>query len=69
MGNRIHTHKELDVYQMAFEAAMMIFEMTTTFSKRRGTETQVWLDFSVKCKYLREEKLVRMMRRPEQWKV
>jgi four helix bundle protein len=125
MGNRIHTHKELEVYQMSFEAAMMIFEMTKSFPKeetyslvdqiRRSSrsvcsntaegfrkrlypaafvsklsdadgeaaETQVWLDFSVACKYVRQEqvrqlykvydhiegKLVRMMQHPEQWKV
>ncbi|MBX2990491.1 MAG: four helix bundle protein [Bacteroidetes bacterium] len=125
MKNRIQTHKDLDVYRMAFESAMEIFEMTKRFPKeetyslvdqiRRSSrsvcantaegfrkrlypaafvhklsdadgeaaETQVWLDFSVACKYVREEqveklytahdhiegKLVRMMQPPEQWKV
>ena len=28
MGQRIRSHRDLDVYQMGFEAAMRIFEMT-----------------------------------------
>ena len=123
MGQTIKTHRDLDVYQMAFEAAMRIFELTKgfpreeTFSlvdqirrssrsvctniaeawrKRRyegafvsklndaeaeAAETQVWLEFSVKCAYLdpavgRElyitydnilGKLVNMILHPEQW--
>jgi len=113
----------LDVYRMAFEAAMRIFELTKGFPreeiysltdqirrssrsvcsniaeawrKRRyeaafvsklndaeseAAETQVWLEFSVKCNYLdaaigRElyatydnilGKLVNMILHPEQW--
>jgi len=91
---QIKTHRDLDVYQMAFEAAMRISELTKgfpreeTFSlvdqirrslrsvctniaeawrKRRyegafvsklndaeaeAAETQVWLEFPVKCDYL-----------------
>ncbi|MDZ7336955.1 MAG: four helix bundle protein [candidate division KSB1 bacterium] len=30
---RIKTHRELEVYQMAFEAAMRIFELTKRFPK------------------------------------
>lgn len=125
MENRIRTHKDLEVYQMAFEAAIKIFELTKTFPKeetyslvdqiRRSSrsvcantaegfrkrlypasfvhklsdadgeaaETQVWLDSSVACKYVKEEqveelytaydhiegKLIRMIQHPEQWKV
>lgn len=123
MGQAIKTHRDLEVYQMAFEAAMRIFELTRSFPKeetysltdqiRRASrsvctniaegwrkrryeaafvsklndseaeaaETQVWLEFSVKCGYLdaavgRElyttydnilGKLVNMITRPEQW--
>lgn len=123
MGQAIKTHRDLEVYQMAFEAAMRIFELTKDFPKeetysltdqiRRASrsvctniaegwrkrryaaafvsklsdseaeaaETQVWLEFSVKCNYLdatvgRElyttydnilGKLVNMIRHPEQW--
>lgn len=33
MGNRITRHTELKVYQRAFEAAMMIFQLSKTFPK------------------------------------
>lgn len=33
MGETIKTHRDLDVYQMAFEAAMRIFELTKRFPK------------------------------------
>jgi four helix bundle protein len=123
MAQTIKTHRDLDVYQMAFEAAMRIFELTTSFPKeetysltdqiRRASrsvcsniaegwrkrryeaafvsklndaeaeaaETQIWLEFSVRCNYLdaavgRElyttydnilGKLVNMILHPEQW--
>jgi len=123
VGQKIWSHRDLDVYQMSFEAAMKIFEMTKEFPKtevysltdqiRRSSrsvcaniaeawrrrryegsfvyrlndseaeaaETQVWLEFAVKCDYLdptiaRElyatydnilGKLVTMIRHPEQW--
>ena len=123
MGRSIKTHRELDVYRMAFEAAMRIFELTKGFPReemyslvdqiRRSSrsvcanlaeawrrrrykaafvsklndaeaeaaETQVWLEFSVKCGYLDAEagrelyatydhilgKLVNMIIHPEQW--
>lgn len=123
MAQTIKTHRDLDVYQMAFEAAMRIFELTKSFPKeetysltdqiRRSSrsvctniaeawrkrryeaafvsklndseaeaaETQVWLEFSVKCNYLdatvgRElyttydnilGKLVNMILHPEHW--
>ena len=123
MAQTIKTHRDLDVYQMAFEAAMRIFELTKSFPKeetysltdqiRRASrsvcsniadgwrkrryeaafvsklndaeaeaaETQIWLEFSVRCNYLdaavgRElyttydnilGKLVNMIMHPEQW--
>lgn len=125
MGERIKSHRDLEVYQMAFDAAMRIFELTKSFPKeetysltdqiRRSSrsvcsnvaeawrkrlyeaafvsklndaeaeaaETQVWLEFSVKCNYLdatvgRElyttydnilGKLVNMRVHPEQWTI
>lgn len=33
MGDRIRTHLELDVYNMGFDAAMQIFELTKKFPK------------------------------------
>jgi four helix bundle protein len=33
MGGKIKTHRDLDVYRMAFEAAMRIFELTKRFPK------------------------------------
>lgn len=123
VGERIRTHRELEVFRMGFEAAMRIFEVTKGFPReeryaltdqmRRSSrsvcanlaeawrkrryeaafvsklsdaeagagETQVWLEFAVKCGYLEAEmgrelyatydqilgKLVTMIRRPEQW--
>ena len=123
MGQRIRSHHDLEVYQMGFEAAMRIFEMTKTFPKEErysltdqirkssrsvcaniaeawrrrrykgsfvyrlndseaeAAETQVWLEFAVKCDYLDPTvardlyatydnilgKLVTMIRHPEQW--
>jgi four helix bundle protein len=123
LAERIRTHRELQVYRMAFEGAMQSFELTGGFPreevysltdqmrrssrsvcanlaeawrKRRyqaafisklndaeaeAAETQVWLEFSVKCNYLpagtgRElyatydhilAKLVTMILHPEQW--
>ena len=120
---RIKTHKDLEVYQMAFEAAMRIFELTKGFPKaevyslvdqiRRSSrsvcanlaeawrrrryraafvsklndaeaeaaETQVWLEFAIKCGYLEAQvgrelyttydrilgKLVNMILHPEHW--
>jgi len=120
---RIRTHKELDVYQMAFAAAMKIFELSKSFPKeekysltdqiRRASrsvctniseafrkrrypaafvsklsdaeaeaaETQVWIEFAVKCEYLAKEigdeldktydhilgKIVNMINHPEDW--
>ena len=108
---KIRNHRDLDVYKIAFESAMRIFELTKTFPKEEkysltdqirrssrsvaaniaeafrkrkypkafvaklsdseaeavypvklfhnkfhnyltGAETQVWLDFSLRCKYI-----------------
>jgi len=123
MKQRIRTHKELEVYQMAFAAAMKIFELSKSFPKeekysltdqiRRASrsvctniseafrkrrypaafvsklsdaeaeaaETQVWLEFAVKCEYMTKEigdeldktydhilgKIVNMINHPEDW--
>ena len=123
MKPRIKSHEELEVYQLAFRAAMQIFEMTKgfpteerysltdqirrssrsvcancgeAFRKRRyeaafvsklsdseaeAAETQIWLDFSLKCRYIDDRlhhdlkqqydfiigKLVRMMSNPKVW--
>lgn len=120
---KIRSHKELDVYKMAFEAAMEIFNISKTFpseekfsltdqirrssrsvcsniseafrkrkypksfvaklsdSEGEAAETQVWLDFSLECKYISKleysklykmydnilGKLVNMSLQPEKW--
>ena len=120
---KIRTHKDLDVYNISFDAAMEIFEFSKSFPKeelysltdqiRRSSrsvsgniaeawrfrrypksfisklsiaegeaaETQVWLDYSLACKYISEiehksliekydfiiGKLVNMIRSPEKW--
>lgn len=125
MKTRIKIHRELEVYQMAFEAAMKIFELSKKFPKeeiysltdqiRRSSrsvcsnlaeawrkrrypaafvsklsdaeaeaaETQVWLEFAVKCDYLDAKtarelyrtyenvigKIVNMLWHPEQWTI
>ena len=93
----IQSHHDLDVYRMAFEAAMRIFAMSSSFpieerysltdqirrssrsvaanlaeawrrrryqaafiqslsrSEAEAAETQVWLEFAVKCGYLDRE--------------
>ena len=121
---KIRSHKRLDVYKLAFDVAMKIFEITNLFPKeekysltdqiRRSSrsvcsnlaeafrkrkypkafvsklsdcegeaaETQVWLDFSLECKYIDQQtyqelfkkydqilgKLVNMALQPEKWK-
>ena len=120
---KIRSHKELDVYKLAFEAAFMIFEesrkfppeerysmtdqirkssrsvcanLAEAFRKRKypnffvsklsdsegeAAETQVWLDFALKCSYISHNvydelfltydniigKLVTMSQQPEKW--
>lgn len=121
---KIRSHRELEVYQMAFKAAMNIFELSKRFPKeetysltdqiRRASrsvcsntaeafrkrkypkafvaklsdaeaeaaETQTWLDFSLRCKYININdykeldetyeniigKLVNMSLHPEDWR-
>jgi four helix bundle protein len=123
MATKIRTHRDLEVYQKAFEAAMKIFEESKSFPKeetysltdqmRRSSrsvcsnlaeawrkrryegafisklsdaegeaaETQVWLEFAVKCKYMKRDAaaelykvydqvigtFVNMINRPELW--
>lgn len=97
MTNKINSHRNLEVYQIAFESAQQIFEVSKSFPKeevysltdqiRRSSrsvcanlaegwrkrrykaafisklsdaeaeaaETQVWIEFAVKCKYLKRE--------------
>jgi len=120
---KIRSHQDLDVYKMAFELAMDIFELSKSFPKeetysltdqiRRSSrsvvanlaeafrkrkypkhfvsklsdceaeaaETQTWLEFSWKCKYIDEDtytrlddkcnnvlgKLVNMALHPKKW--
>jgi four helix bundle protein len=123
--SNIRHFEDLEVYQLAFDTAMKIFEASKNFPgderfsltnqirrssrsvctniaeawrKRRypnafvsklsdadaeAAETQVWLAFAVKCGYLDRElagelkevynrvmgKLVRMLTKPEQWRI
>lgn len=125
VGERLRAHRDLDVFRMAFDAAMEIFELTKVFpreeryaltdqirrssrsvcanqaeawrkrrypaafvsklsdSEAEAAETQVWLEFAVKCDYLDAEvardlyskydyilgKLVNMIRYPDQWTI
>ena len=118
-------HEDLEVYHLAFQAAMKIFELSLLFPKeekysltdqiRRSSrsvcaniaeafyrrkypknfsshlsdsiaeaaETRVWLDFSIKCNYLKTEtadkllddyskiigKLIMMYNQAEKWKL
>ncbi len=123
MAKKIQTHRDLEVYQKAFDAAMRIFELSKLFPKeetysltdqvRRSSrsvcanlaeawrkrryqaafisklsdseaeaaETQVWIEFAVKCGYLDRDEaaslyqvydqalrtLVGMITHPETW--
>lgn len=123
MVNKIRTHRDLEVYKKAFEAAMGVFEMSKSFPKeeiysltdqiRRSSrsvcanlaeawrkrryelafiskltdveseaaETQVWLEFAVKCGYAKRDEAaalyeaydsilamsVHMANHPESW--
>jgi four helix bundle protein len=104
MQRNVKTHRDLDVYQRAFETAMEIFELSRQFPKeetysltdqiRRSSrsvctnlaeawrkrrypaafqsklsdsdaeagETQVWLEFAVKCGYLARDKGAKLYR-------
>lgn len=119
----IRSHRELEVFQLSFEAAMNLFDLSKSFpreerysltdqvrrssrsvctnlaeawrkrryegafvlklsdSEAEAAETQVWLEFAVKCNYLGAEKareiymdydhilgmLVTMINHPEPW--
>lgn len=125
MGRKIRGHRDLEVYERAFDAAMEIFDVSRGFPKhevysltdqiRRSSrsvcanlaeawrkrrypaafvskladaeaeaaETQVWLQFAVRCGYLEREAglalyatydriiatFVAMIRRPEVWTI
>jgi len=120
---KIRSHNDLEVYQMAFETAMEIFELSKGFpqeekyslvdqvrrssrsvcanlaeayrkrkypkvfvaklsdSEGEAAETQVWLNFSLRCRYIDDStaqrlnntyeqiigKLVNMALQPEKW--
>lgn len=51
---KIGTHRDLEVYQMAFDSAMQIFELTKRFPKEETYDIILG-------------KLVTMILRPEQW--
>jgi four helix bundle protein len=97
MAKRVVSHRDLDVYRKAFDAAMLIFELSRSFPKeerysltdqlRRSSrsvcanlaeawrkrryeavfvsklcdvegeaaETQVWVEFAVKCGYMQRD--------------
>jgi four helix bundle protein len=121
----LRSHKELEVFQLAYKSSMEIYSLTKifpkeeifsltpqirnssrsvcanlaeAFRKRRyekafvsklsdsegeAAETQVWLDYSLDCKYITDiqhtrlfsdydniiGKLVRMMQHPEKWSI
>ena len=123
MTLKIKTHEDLDVYQLAFKAAMKIFELSKKFpaeerysltdqirrssrsvcsnlaeawrkrryraaflaklndSEAEAAETQVWIQFAVKCGYMEPDdgrelyaiynqilgSLVNMITKPENW--
>jgi four helix bundle protein len=121
--SKIKTHEDLDVYQLAFKAAMKIFELSKKFpaeerysltdqirrssrsvcsnlaeawrkrryraaflaklndSEAEAAETQVWIQFAVRCGYMEPDdgrelyaiynqilgSLVKMITKPEDW--
>ncbi len=123
MAQKIQSHRDLDVYAKAFDAAMQLFELSKAFPKhetysltdqlRRSSrsvcanlaeawrkrryaaafvcklcdaeseaaETQVWIEFAVKCSYTDRDRaaalyqtydeilriLVSMINHPESW--
>lgn len=120
---KIRSHRDLEVYTLAFDAAMEIFKLSKDFPKEEmysltdqirrssrsvsaniaeafrkrkypkhfisklsdaeseGAETQVWIEFSLKCNYIEKQpfqelfrkydqilgKLVNMAMQPEKW--
>jgi four helix bundle protein len=125
MKPKIQTHRDLEVYRKAFDAAMQVFEVSKRFPKeetysltdqsRRSSrsvcaniaeawrkrryeaaficklsdaeseaaETQVWIEFAVKCGYLERDRaatlyqaydeilrmLVAMINHPDSWTI
>ncbi|HEY68636.1 MAG TPA: four helix bundle protein [Thermoflexia bacterium] len=123
MKKKIRVHRDLEVYQRAFDAAMRIFDLSKSFpreerysltdqirrssrsvcanlaeawrkrryekafisklsdSESEAAETQVWLEFAVKCGYMRRDEaavlyqtydgiigtIVGMITHPETW--
>ena len=123
MTSKIKTHEDLEVYRIAFKAAMKIFELSKKFpaeerysltdqirrssrsvssnlaeawrkrryraaflaklndSEAEAAETQVWIQFAVKCGYMQADdgrelyemynqilgSLVNMITKPENW--
>ena len=123
MRKKIRVHRDLEVYQRAFDAAMRIFDLSKSFpreerysltdqirrssrsvcanlaeawrkrryekafisklsdSESEAAETQVWLEFAVKCGYMRRDEaavlyqtydgiigtIVGMITHPETW--
>ena len=123
MTSKIKTHEDLEVYRIAFKAAMKIFELSKKFpaeerysltdqirrssrsvcsnlaeawrkrryraaflaklndSEAEAAETQVWIQFAVKCGYMEPDdgrelyaiynqilgSLVNMITKPENW--
>ena len=119
------SHKELDVYQLAYKSSMEIFNLTKSFPKEEifsltsqirnssrsvsaniaeafrkrryekafvsklsdseseAAEMQVWLDYSLDCRYISDDdhmklfndynnilgKLVNMINHPEKWSI
>ena len=58
---KIRSHRELDVYKMAFEGAMEIFEKRKyskafvsklSDSEGEAAEIQTWFDFALACGYI-----------------
>jgi four helix bundle protein len=78
MAQKTTTHRELQVYQKAFEAH---FISKLSDAESEAAETQVWLEFAVKCKYMKRDEavvlyrlydeiiamLVSMINRPASW--
>lgn len=125
MAKKIRTHRQLEVYKIAFDASMALFELSPSFPKeerysltdqvRRSSrsvcanlaeawrkrryeaafisklsdaeseaaETQVWIEFAVKCGYAKRDvpaklydtydriigTIVNMIARPEHWTI
>lgn len=55
----IQSHRELEAYQLAFEAAKRryraAFVSRLNDAESEAAETQTWLQFSVECQYLSQQ--------------